>query len=254
MLTEDELDMVTRSVNDAILVNYPVEVAEERYRQAVNEGVIALFGEKYGDVVRVLRIGWPGEPFSQELCGGTHVDETGEIGLFHIVSEGGIGAGVRRIEAVTGRAAVDLVERQLGILRRTSAYLGVPPDEVDRKSLGLLDELQSARKEVARLQEQLARREFEALLDQVQTVAGASLLSTRVAAPSMEVLTGWGQVWSLWAQSWGNAPPSSWQSRPTWWSAAQTRSNWCAAWPASWAAAAAVALSWLRQAVATPAS
>ncbi|RLC98037.1 MAG: alanine--tRNA ligase [Chloroflexi bacterium] len=188
MLTEDEIDTVTRSVNDAILINYPLEITEERYRQAVNEGVIALFGEKYGDVVRVVRVGWPGEPFSQELCGGTHVNETGEIGMFHIVSEGGIGAGVRRIEAVTGRGAVDLVERQLSVLRRAGAYLGVSPDEVDRKSLGLLDELQSSRKEVVHLQEQLARREFETLLGQVQTVAGASLLSARVAAPSIEVL------------------------------------------------------------------
>ncbi len=188
MLTEDELDVVTRSINDAILINYPVEVVEERYHQAVKEGVIALFGEKYGDVVRVLRIGWPGEPFSQELCGGTHVKETGEIGLFHIVSEEGVGAGVRRIEAVTGHVAMDLVESQLGILRRTAAYLGVSPDEVDRKSLGLLDELQSARKEIARLQEQLARHEFEALLGQVKSVSGVSLLSARVTAPSMEVL------------------------------------------------------------------
>ena len=188
MLTEDEMDIVTHSVNDAILVNYPVETTEEQYRQAVNEGVIALFGEKYGDVVRVLRIGWPGEPFSQELCGGTHVNETGEIGLFHIISEEGVGAGVRRIEAVTGRVAVDLVERQLGILRRTGAYLGVPPDEVDRKALGLLDELQTTHKEIERLQEQMARREFESLLKQVQSVAGISLLSARVTAPSIEVL------------------------------------------------------------------
>jgi len=188
MLTEDELDLVTRSVNDAILLNYPVEIVEERYRQAVSEGVIALFGEKYGDVVRVVRIGWPGEPFSQELCGGTHLNDTGEIGLFHIVSEEGVGAGMRRIEAVTGRVAVDLVERQLGVLRRTAAYLGFSPDEVDRKVLGLLDELQSARKEVTSLQEQLARREFEMMLDQVQSVAGVSLLSARVTAPSMEVL------------------------------------------------------------------
>jgi alanyl-tRNA synthetase len=188
MLTEDELAVVTRSVNDAILVNYPVHFVQERYRQAVSEGVIALFGEKYGDVVRVVRVGWPGEPFSQELCGGTHLDETGEIGLFHIVSEEGVGAGVRRIEAVTGRVAVDLVERQLGILQRAAAYLNVAPDEVDRKSLGLLDELQSVRKEVARLQEKLARREFEAMLDQVQSVAGVSLLSARVTAPNMEML------------------------------------------------------------------
>ena len=188
MLTQDELDAVARSVNDAILVNYPVEVVEKPYHQAVREGAIALFGEKYGDVVRVVCIGWPGEPFSQELCGGTHVNETGEIGLFHIVSEEGVGAGVRRIEAVTGRGAVDLVERQLGILQRTAAYMGVSPDEVDRKVLSLLDELQGARKEITRLQEQLARREFEALLEQIQSVAGVSLLSARVTAPSMEVL------------------------------------------------------------------
>jgi len=95
---------------------------------------------------------------------------------------------VRRIEAVTGRVAVDLVERQLGVLRRTAAYLSVSPDEVDRKVLGLLDELQSARKEITRLQEQLSRREFETMLDQVQSVTGVSLLSARVTAPSMEML------------------------------------------------------------------
>ena len=188
MLTEDELDLVARSVNDAILVNYPVEATEEKYRQAVKKGVIALFGEKYGDVVRVLRIGWPDGPFSQELCGGTHVSDTGQIGVFHIVSEEGIGAGVRRIEAVTGRGATELIEHQLGVLRRTAAYLGVPSDEVDRKALRLLDELQSAHREIGRLHEQLARREFETLLTQVQSVAGVSLLSARVTAPSAEVL------------------------------------------------------------------
>ncbi|MDY6877869.1 MAG: alanine--tRNA ligase [Chloroflexota bacterium] len=188
MLTQDELDTVTRSVNDAILVNYPLDVAEKPYRQAVQEGAIALFGEKYDDTVRVVSVGWPGEPFSQELCGGTHVNETGEVGLFHIVSEEGVGAGLRRIEAVTGRGAVDLVERQLGTLQRTAAYLGISSEEVDRKVLSLLDELQAARKENARLQERLARREFETLLEQVRPVAGISLLSARVTAPSMEVL------------------------------------------------------------------
>jgi alanyl-tRNA synthetase len=188
MLTEDELALVTRSVNDAILVNYPVQVVEEGYREAVSQGVIALFGEKYGDVVRVVRTGWLDEPFSQELCGGTHVDETGQIGLFHIISEEGVGAGVRRIEAVTGRAAVDLVERQLSVLQRAAAYLGVSPEEVDRKVLGQIDEVQSARKDITSLQEKLARREFESLLDRVQVVSGVSLLSARVTAPSMDIL------------------------------------------------------------------
>ena len=188
MLTEDQLDQITHSVNDVILMNQPVEALEKEYRQAMNEGIIALFGEKYGDIVRVLRVGSPDEPLSRELCGGTHVSETGHIGLFHIVSEAGIGAGARRIEAVTGRGAVDLVWHQLGTLKRTAAYLGVPADGLDRKALGLLSELQTARKEIGRLQGQLAHREFETLLDQVQSVTGISLLSARVAASEMEVM------------------------------------------------------------------
>jgi alanyl-tRNA synthetase len=188
MLTQDELDSVSRSVNDAILLDYPVEVHEARYRQALEEGVIALFGEKYGDDVRVLSIGWPDEPFSRELCGGTHVLSTCEIGLFYITSEQSIGAGVRRIEAVTGRAAVDLALDQLGVLGRAGAYLGVPPVEVDRKVLTLLDELQVARREVDRLQEVTARQQFEALIGQTRSVADVRLLSARVSAPSADVL------------------------------------------------------------------
>ena len=188
MLTEEELDAITLSVNDAILVNYPVITAEEPYRQAIDEGVIALFGEKYGDVVRVVRVGWPEQPFSQELCGGTHVEETGEIGLFHIVSEEGVGAGVRRIEAVTGRVAVQLVEQQINALKRAAAYIGAAPEEIDRRTLNLLGELRAARKEIQRLQEKLARQEFEALLSKVEEVEGVPLLSAQVSAPAEEVL------------------------------------------------------------------
>ena len=188
MLTEEELDAITLSVNDAILVNYPVITTEEPYRQAIDEGVIALFGEKYGDVVRVVRVGWPEQPFSQELCGGTHVEETGEIGLFHIVSEEGVGAGVRRIEAVTGRVAVQLVEQQINALKRAAAYIGAAPEEIDRRTLNLLGELRAARKEIQRLQEKLARQEFEALLSKVEEVEGVPLLSAQVSAPAEEVL------------------------------------------------------------------
>ena len=187
-LSQNELDAVTRSVNEAILTSYPVGSLERRYREAVSEGVIALFGEKYGDVVRVLCIGEQDDPVSRELCGGTHVDETGEIGLFHITSQESVGAGVRRIEAVTGRAAADLVEHQLSLLKNTAAYLGVPPDDVDRKSLELLDELRDAQKEIARLQQKLAMRQCETLLKHVQSVAGASLVSVRVDAPNVEAL------------------------------------------------------------------
>jgi len=188
MLTQDEIDRVVRGVNEAILANYPVISEYKPYREALSEGVIALFGEKYGDVVRVLRVGWPDEPFSQELCGGTHVDETGEIGFFYIISEQGIGAGVRRIEAVTGRGAVEWIQKHMRSLESVAAHLLCSPEEVNRKVLELQDELQTARKEIARLQRQLARYQLEDLLDQVQEVAGVPLLVARVNVPDIETL------------------------------------------------------------------
>ena len=188
MLTRDELEQVVRLVNEVILINYPVTWEYEPYRKALEEGVIALFGEKYGDVVRVLRVGWPDEPLSQELCGGTHVNETGEIGCFFITSEQGIGAGVRRIEAVTGRGAIEWVLSNARALESTAAHLLCPVDQLERKVLDLLDELRAARKEVTRLQRRLARFQFEQLLDQVQKVEGVPLLAARVEAPDMDGL------------------------------------------------------------------
>jgi alanyl-tRNA synthetase len=155
MLTQEELDAVEQSVNDAILANYPLLAEEENYQEAVASGAMALFGEKYGEQVRVIKIGVPDEPFSQELCGGTHVRSTGEIGLFRIVSEGSVGAGVRRIEAVTGR---------------------------------LMGELHDRQKEIAQLRRQLARLEFETLLKRVQQVNGIQILAERVQASDVETL------------------------------------------------------------------
>jgi len=188
MLTREELDQVTEAVNEAILANYPVESAEMAYRQALEEGVIALFGEKYGDVVRVLRVGDPEQPFSRELCGGTHVTETGEIGSLYIVSQESVGAGVRRVEAVTGRGAVDFVRRQLDRLQRTASQLGVPPQDLERRVEELQAELDEARSEIERLQQRRARDAFESLLDRVETVAGTSLVAARVDAPSVDRL------------------------------------------------------------------
>ena len=106
MLTQDELDIIGENVNNLILANYPVMVLHRNYKDAVADGAMALFGEKYGDVVRVIRTGYPEEkPVSMELCGGTHVTQTAEIGQMLIVSESSVGAGVRRIEALTGRGA-----------------------------------------------------------------------------------------------------------------------------------------------------
>jgi len=188
MLTPEELRQVTDEVNEAILANHPVDSSEMAYRLALEEGVIALFGEKYGDVVRVLRVGDPDEPFSRELCGGTHVDETGAIGMFHIVSQESIGAGVRRVEAVTGHGAVDFVEDQLERLERVAAHLGVPPQDLERRVGELQRDLVEAQKEIDRLQQRLARQEFESLLAQVETVDGTSMIAARVEVAGVDGL------------------------------------------------------------------
>jgi alanyl-tRNA synthetase len=188
MLTQDEIDAVEQSVNDAILANYPLVAAETSYQQALADGAMALFGEKYGDEVRVIRIGVPDEPFSQELCGGTHVRQTGEIGLFRIVSEGSVGAGVRRIEAVTGRAAQQLVQKRLGVLDAAATHLGTQPEDVDRAVLRLMGELHDRDKEISHLRHQLARLEFQNLVQRVQDVDGVQVVAERVEASDVETL------------------------------------------------------------------
>ncbi|MBN1955492.1 MAG: alanine--tRNA ligase [Anaerolineae bacterium] len=187
-LTGEQLERVVWLVNEGILLNYPVTWERKPYREALDEGVIALFGEKYGDVVRVLRVGWPNKPMSQELCGGTHVNETGEIGFFAITSEQGIGAGVRRIEAVTGRGAVRWVQRRMRTLESAAAQLVCSPEEVEQKVAAHLEEVQLLRKQIAHLQRQAAHSRFEGLLEKVQSVGDVPLLAARVEAPDMETL------------------------------------------------------------------
>lgn len=188
MLTQDELDAVEQSVNDAILANYPLEAEHASYQEAMSTGAMALFGEKYGDEVRIIKIGVPEEPFSQELCGGTHVSQTGEIGMFRVVSEGSVGAGVRRIEAVTGRAAQRLVQERLGVLDAAATHLGGSPEEVERAVLRLLGELHDRQKQITELRRRLARLEFEALLRQVQQVEDVQVLAARVQVADVETL------------------------------------------------------------------
>jgi alanyl-tRNA synthetase len=187
MLTQDELDAVEQSVNDAILADYPVDVSHTRYKDAVAEGAMALFSEKYGDEVRVIKIGWDDEEFSKELCGGTHVQRTGQIGLFHIVSEESVGAGVRRIEAMTGRGAQQLAQARLRLLDQTAAVLRVPPDEVDRAVRNLYADLQAATKEVARMKAQLALQQTDRLAANAVSVDGVSVVAAQV--PDAETQT-----------------------------------------------------------------
>ncbi len=188
MLIQDQLDEVERLVNAAILADYPVNLSEESYQEAVQTGAMALFGEKYGDEVRVINIGYEEEPFSRELCGGTHVMHTSQIGLFRILSESSVAAGVRRIEAVTGTAAQAIAQQRLNSLDKLAAYLSCSPDEVERHVLNLLDEQKELRKQVEKLNRQIAMHSFEGLLSMVQEVNGVSLLSARVQADSANLL------------------------------------------------------------------
>jgi alanyl-tRNA synthetase len=188
MLVQDQINEVERLVNAAILADYPVDVSRRAYPEAVSDGAMALFGEKYGDTVRVISIGPHGDQFSKELCGGTHVTRTSQIGLFRILSESSVAAGVRRIEAVTGSAAQRLAQERLDVLDQSAAYLGCQPGEVGRKVLSLLDEQQQMRKENERLGRELAKRRFSAILEQTETVEGISVLAALVDASSVETL------------------------------------------------------------------
>ncbi len=189
LLTQDELDAIVENVNGAILMNYPVIPALRPYKEALAEGAMALFGEKYGEIVRVVRTGWPGEEaVSTELCGGTHVMQTSEIGPFAIVSESSIGAGVRRIEALTGRGAQHYIQDRLNKITAAAAYLNASPDELDRKVLALLEENQTLSKQLERVRRESAQREVETLMSQVEQVSDVQVLSAQVQAETTDML------------------------------------------------------------------
>jgi alanyl-tRNA synthetase len=188
MLNDDELDRISRSVNEAILADYPVTTSHAPYEKALESGVIALFGEKYGDIVRVVRIGDRDAPISQELCGGTHVDETSDIGQFHILSEASVGAGLRRIEAVTGSAAQEWVADRVHLLDEAANYLACSPEEVDEKVASLLADVQAAHKEIDRLRQRLALRDFGRVMDQTSEVNGVNVLAAQVDVTEIDTL------------------------------------------------------------------
>lgn len=180
-LSSDEVKRVEQIVNARIRQNLPVICESKSYNQAVSEGAIALFGEKYGDEVRAVEIGEP--TMSHELCGGTHVKSTGEIGLFRITTETSIGSGVRRIEAVTGRGAEEFVDQQLSVLQTAAEKLQGLPEQVPEKVVGLQSELDAARKRVQKVERQLARGASKRLASKVESKGGINVLAER--APDM---------------------------------------------------------------------
>lgn len=156
-LTSEQLKEIEHEVNDQIRLNSPVNVRLMTPNEASEVGALALFGEKYGDEVRVVSMGSGAEePFSIELCGGTHVDRTGDIGFFKIISESGIAAGIRRIEALTGRAAEDYASDQEEIVIDLAEQLKVSPAGVAGKLAQILEERKASEKEVQSLRHRLA--------------------------------------------------------------------------------------------------
>lgn len=191
---KEELSQIQRIVNENIRQNLLVTKKEMPYTQAVAEGAIALFGEKYGDVVRTVKIGSAKSHVSFEVCGGTHLDRTGDIGFFQIVSEGSIGSGMRRIEAVTGRGAEKLIEERASTLEKIAQQLQVPAANIESKVASTLEELDSERKRAVALERQLSKETAESLLTQAESVKGVSVLAVKVSASSMDALRHTGDV------------------------------------------------------------
>jgi alanyl-tRNA synthetase len=177
-MTPEEIQRVQHVVNEKIRENLFVAAEQMNYKQAVAEGAMALFDEKYGDVVRVIKIGTP--IVSAELCGGTHVSATGQIGFFQIVAESSIGAGLRRIEGVTGKGAETFVEHNFLTLQRIAQALGTSPAVAHEKLTQVLNQLEEERKKLSAFEKDQSRKSAEDLLNQVEMINGVKVLSAKV--------------------------------------------------------------------------
>ncbi|MBY0243662.1 MAG: alanine--tRNA ligase [Burkholderiaceae bacterium] len=171
-LTADEIAKVEAIVNAEILANAATQSHNMSFDDAVKHGAMALFGEKYGDEVRVMDIG-----SSKELCGGVHVHSTGDIGLFKIVSEGGVAAGIRRVEAVTGEGALALVQAMAKKLNEASAALKTNPDELTAKIGQVQDHVKALEKELAALKSKLASGQGDELVTKAVDIKGVKVLA-----------------------------------------------------------------------------
>ena len=171
-LTAAEIRQVEDIVNHEILANAATEAKVMGYDDAIKYGAMALFGEKYGDEVRVLGIG-----SSRELCGGTHVSRTGDIGLFKIISEGGVAAGIRRVEAVTGTNALALLQNLNQRINEAAAVLKAQPEELTHRIVQVQEQVKSLEKELAALKSKLASGQGDELVGQAVDVNGIKVLA-----------------------------------------------------------------------------
>ncbi|MGQ9833176.1 MAG: alanine--tRNA ligase [Candidatus Villigracilaceae bacterium] len=199
-LTPEQIELVEQQVNAAIAADYCVVPTVKPREQAIAEGAMAIFSEKYGQEVRTIAIegancslpesdgGEPGGRYSYELCGGTHLQRTSDVGVFVITAEGSAAAGVRRIEAVTGRGAYALIARRLKSLTRAAALLSVTVDEVPERLENLQGELSTARKEIAALRAERALSAFDLQLEKVQMVSGVAVLAAEIPHADADTL------------------------------------------------------------------
>jgi alanyl-tRNA synthetase len=182
-MSAEEIREVESIVNAEILANAATDSRVMAIDDAQKSGAMMLFGEKYGDEVRVVAIG-----SSKELCGGTHVGRTGDIGLFKIVSEAGVAAGVRRIEAITGANALTYVQAQEGRVNGVAALLKTTPDEMAERVVGIMDNVRALEKELARLKSKLAASQGDDLVGQAVEVKGAKVLAATLEGADVTAL------------------------------------------------------------------
>ena len=174
-ISPDELRQIEDDVNREILLSMPVEIREMPINEARAEGAMALFGEKYGDVVRTVRMG----DYSLELCGGTHLPNTSSAGLLRIVNEGGVGSNLRRIEALTGKAALEYDREQANRVLETSRALGTQPDNVVGAAEKMRLRVRELEKQLGDAQAKLALSSLDDILNQAQEIGGVTLIASR---------------------------------------------------------------------------
>ncbi len=175
-LTMDEIQAIEHLVNDQIRLNIAVQITTMPYDDAIKHGAMALFGEKYSDVVRVITMG----DFSTELCGGTHVSRCGQIGFFKITSESGVAAGIRRVEAATGKGAVEYTQQRDSQLLALASVLKVNPQEATQKLMQIIANVKQTEKELERIKAKLAGNQGNKLVEQAQDINDIKVLATNL--------------------------------------------------------------------------
>ncbi len=180
----DMLERIEQIVNQRIRDNIGVDIEEMDAEAAFKSGAMALFEEKYGDRVRVITLG----DFSKELCGGTHTQRTGNIGVFKIVSEASVASGVRRIEALTGKAAMDHIQKTFRMLQESATLLKIRPDDLSVRIDRLLNHQKSLEKEVEKLKTDIAKGSAETAMDEIRTVGDVAVLVKKVSVDSPAAL------------------------------------------------------------------